>query len=132
MAKVHLSSTILDLEAERGAVLCWLISANHQPVHSYVSESQTVHASCPADIDGCDLFVLILGHRYGIEPDVDSLEKLSIIHLEFRHAGELAYPLRFAVPHPAAYPYQHGNELLGQQFPLVNRWSTQRPRLQPE
>lgn len=102
MAKVYLSSTILDLEAEREAVSRWLISSNHQPVHSYVSDSQTVHASCLADIDGCDLFVLILGHRYGFEPEADNPEKLSITHLEFRHAGELGLPrvvlLRTSVP----------------------------------
>ena len=32
MAKVYLSSTVLDLKAERDAVARWLIAAGHQPV----------------------------------------------------------------------------------------------------
>ena len=39
MAKVYLSSTLLDLKPEREAVTRWLIAANHQPVHSYVADS---------------------------------------------------------------------------------------------
>jgi hypothetical protein len=38
MAKVYLSSTVLDLETERGAVTRWLIGAGHLPVHSYVAD----------------------------------------------------------------------------------------------
>ncbi|MGH8615880.1 MAG: DUF4062 domain-containing protein [Gammaproteobacteria bacterium] len=68
MAKVYVSSTVADLRTERKAVIDWLVQTRHQPVHSYLPDSETVRDSCLADIDGCDLYVLILGHRYGHRP----------------------------------------------------------------
>ncbi len=86
MAKVYISSTLADLKAERDAVMDWLVAAGHQPVHSYVPNSDTVRESCLDDVDGCDLYVLILGHRYGFQPADGNPEKLSITQLEFRRA----------------------------------------------
>jgi len=88
MAKVYVSSTIADLEAERQAVIDWLVAAQHQVVHSYRPSSETVRGSCLDDVDTCDLYVLILGHRYGFQPADDNPEGLSITHLEFRRAGQ--------------------------------------------
>src|SRR5262249_24540479 len=48
----------------------------------------TVRDSCLDDVDTCDLYVLILGHRYGFQPPEDNPEQLSITHLEFRRAGQ--------------------------------------------
>ena len=102
MAKVYLSSTVADLQPEREAVIDWLVTAGHQPVHSYRPNSETVRESCLEDIDGCSLYVLILGHRYGFQPEEGNPEKLSITHLEFRRAGEKNIPrialLRTCVP----------------------------------
>lgn len=92
MAKVYLSATRLDLAAECEAVKVWLIDAGHQPVDSYIPDSQPVLKSCLADIDSCDLYVLILGHRYGFRPPEENPENLSITHLEFRHAGQHNIP----------------------------------------
>ena len=88
MAKVYVSSTITDLEAERQAVIDWLVTAQHQVVHSYRPNTGTVRDSCLDDVDTCDLYVLILGHRYGFQPPEDNPEQLSITHLEFRRAGQ--------------------------------------------
>ena len=63
IARVYVSSTVADLEAERQAVVEWLVAAQHQVVHSYRPSSDTVRDSCLADVDTCDLYVLILGHR---------------------------------------------------------------------
>ena len=102
MAKVYLSSTLLDLKPEREAVTRWLVAAGHLPVHSYVADSESVHVSCLKDIDPCDLYVLILGHRYGFVPAEGNPGQLAITQLEFRHAGELGLPrialLRTSVP----------------------------------
>jgi len=102
MARVYISSTVADLEAERQAVMTWLVAADHQPVHSYGPNSETVRESCLDDIDGCDLYVLILGHRYGFQPEEGNPEKLSITHLEFRRAEQSGIPrialLRTSVP----------------------------------
>ncbi len=92
MSKVYLSSTVLDLKDERDAVTRWLIAAGHQPVHSYVADSETVRESCLADIERCGLYVLILGHRFGFVPESDNPEGLSITQIEFRRAGELELP----------------------------------------
>ena len=50
----------------------------------------------------CDLYVLIVGHRYGFQPPYDNPEGLSITHLEFRRAGEAGIPrvalMRTSIP----------------------------------
>ena len=63
-----MSSTIADLTEERRAVLDWLRLARHQAVDSYLPDSDTVRDSCLDDVAGCDLYVLIAGHRYGFQP----------------------------------------------------------------
>src|SRR5215469_14592211 len=102
MARVYVSSTITDLNAERQAVVDWLVAAQHQVVHSYRPGSETVRDSCLADVDTCDLYVLIAGHRYGFQPPEDNPEGLSITHLEFRRAGQAGKPrivlLRTSIP----------------------------------
>lgn len=92
MAKVYLSATRFDLAAECAAVKDWLIDAGHEPVDSYVPDSQPVLKSCLTDIEGCDLYVLILGHRYGYRPPEENPDNLSITQLEFRHAGTHGKP----------------------------------------
>lgn len=87
MAKIYLSATRLDFFAECRAIKSWLTGLGHEPVDSYAPDSQPVLESCLADIDGCDLYVLILGHRYGFRPLETNPENLSITHLEFRQAG---------------------------------------------
>jgi hypothetical protein len=102
MARVYVSSTITDLRAERQAVMDWLVAAQHQPVHSYRPDSDTVRDSCLEDVDTCDLYVLIAGHRYGFQPPKDNPEGLSITQLEFRRAGQSGKPrvvlLRTSIP----------------------------------
>ena len=92
MAKVYVSSTIADLKQERQAVLDWLRAARHQAVDSYLPDSDTVRDSCLEDVSTCDLYVLILGHRYGFQPPENNPEGLSITQLEFRQAGKCGIP----------------------------------------
>ena len=102
MARVYVSSTVADLRRERRAVMEWLVAAGHQPVHSYLPDSDAVRDSCLDDVDTSDLYVLILGHRYGFRPPRDNPEGLSITHLEFRGAGQSRKPrivlLRTSIP----------------------------------
>ena len=84
MARVYVSSTLADMRRERQAVMDWLVEAQHQVIHSYRPNSDTVWASCLDDVDTCDLYVVILGHRYGFQPPDGNPEGLSITHLEFR------------------------------------------------
>jgi len=92
MARVYVSSTLLDLKAERQAVIEWLIAADHQPVHSYVADTETVRESCLRDVEGSDIYLLILGYRYGHEPEHDNPDNLSITHLEYRMARSKGIP----------------------------------------
>ncbi len=102
LAKVYVSSTIADLAEERRAVLDWLRLARHQAVDSYLPDSDTVRDSCLDDVAACDLYLLVLGHRYGFQPADENPEGLSITHLEFRRAGECGIPrvalLRTSIP----------------------------------
>jgi WD40 repeat protein len=90
--RVYVSSTKVDFEPERRAVIDWLVEAGHQPVHSYAADSETVHESCLGDIDLCDVYVLMLGHRYGFRPGDNNSGQLSITHLEYRRAGQRGLP----------------------------------------
>jgi Domain of unknown function (DUF4062)/Tetratricopeptide repeat len=92
MARVYVSSTVADLKPERQAVLDWLRLARHQAVDSYLPDSRTVRESSLDDVCTCDLYVLILGHRYGFQPADDNPGGLSITQLEFRRAGECGIP----------------------------------------
>jgi hypothetical protein len=102
LAKVYVSSTVADLAEERQVVFDWLRLARHQAVDSYLPASDTVRDSCLADVGSCDLYVLILGHRYGFQPPQDNPGGLSITQLEFRRAGECGLPrvalLRTSIP----------------------------------
>ena len=102
MATVYVSSTVADLTEERRAVLDWLRLARHQAVDSYLPDGHTVRESCLEDVASCDLYVLIVGHRYGFQPADDNPEGLSITQLEFRRAGECGIPrvalLRTSLP----------------------------------
>jgi hypothetical protein len=102
MARVYVSSTIVDLKRERRAVLDWLRAARHQAVDSYLPDSDSVRYSCLDDVGECDLYVLIVGHRYGFQPADDNPDELSITQLEFRRAGECGIPrvalLRTSIP----------------------------------
>jgi hypothetical protein len=100
MARVYVSSTVADLGRERRAVMDWLVAARHQPVHSYLPSSETVRDSVLDDVDGCDLYVLILGYRYGFVPEDGNPEGLSITHMEFRRAGQSGIP-RIALLRPS-------------------------------
>ena len=51
MARVYMSSTIADLGRERRAVMEWLVAAQHQVVHSYRPDSDTVRESSLEDVD---------------------------------------------------------------------------------
>ena len=102
LARVYVSSTVVDLTEERRAVLDWLRLARHQAVDSYLPDSDTVRDSCLDDVAKCDLYVLIVGHRHGFRPAEDNPEGLSITQLEFRRAGECGIPrvalLRTSIP----------------------------------
>jgi uncharacterized protein DUF4062 len=89
MARVYVSSTIADMKRERRAVLDWLVASGHQAIHSCRPDSEIVRDSCLDDVATCDLYVLILGHRYGFvsadgNPDGLSITRLALIIQAYR------------------------------------------------
>ena len=92
--KVYLSSTLKDLEPEREAIRD-VLGSYVAVSHSYRSGEQDLIAHCLSDVADCDIFVLVLGMRYGHVPDAGfgNPKGLSITELEYEHA------LQSAVPH---------------------------------
>jgi hypothetical protein len=90
---VYLSSTLNDLESERRAVqdalrdLCVV-------KHSYGASEDALVESCLADVAAADVYVGILGLRYGYVPthQVENPQRLSITELEYRHAAANGIP----------------------------------------
>jgi len=85
MASIYLSSTFRDLQAEREAVYKALRRMRHDVVamEDYVAADRRPLDKCLNDVRECDVYIGILGWRYGfIPPEADK----SITELEFREA----------------------------------------------
>jgi hypothetical protein len=93
MAKVYISSTLVDLDAQRELVVKELVNARHLPSHSYRSSPEPLVATCERDVAESEIYVLLLGRRYGYRPPVDNPDRLSITHLEFRAAVRQGKPI---------------------------------------
>lgn len=85
MAHVYLSSTYEDLKGEREAVYRALRRIRHDVVamEDYVATDRRPLDKCLADVRRCDIYVGIIGWRYGFIPPG---KKKSITELEFREA----------------------------------------------
>ncbi|HEU4881175.1 MAG TPA: DUF4062 domain-containing protein, partial [Longimicrobium sp.] len=93
--QVFVSSTYTDLRDERQAAVEAILSAGHIPagMELFTAGDQSQMDVIRRWIDESDVFLLILGGRYGsIEPRT----KKSYIHLEYEYATEQGKPL-FAV-----------------------------------
>ncbi|MDS4013224.1 MAG: DUF4062 domain-containing protein [Candidatus Accumulibacter sp.] len=77
--KLYLSSTLSDLEAERQAVK-EALSGRCTIVESYEADSRPLGQSCMDDVQACDVYLGIVGLRYGFVPPGQSK---SITELEF-------------------------------------------------
>ncbi|WMJ09914.1 SUMF1/EgtB/PvdO family nonheme iron enzyme [Nitrosomonas sp. sh817] len=80
--RVYLSSTLNDLFPERQAVK-EVLGGECVVVESYTADERSVRDSCLADVAGCELYIGIIGRRYGHIPDG---ENLSITELEYHQA----------------------------------------------
>lgn len=93
--QVFVSSTYNDLTEERQAAVEAILSAGHIPagMELFAADGKSQMEVIKRWIDESDVFLLILGGRYGsIEPDSGK----SYIHLEYEYASEKGKPL-FAV-----------------------------------
>ncbi|HEY6729597.1 MAG TPA: SIR2 family protein [Solirubrobacterales bacterium] len=95
--RIFISSSILDLPNERAEVASKLKELNVEPVLA-----EEMHPSgedswdhLKAEIESCDIFVLILGESYGYIPPSGPMsgEEKSVTELEFDHAMALGIPV---------------------------------------
>jgi hypothetical protein len=89
--KIYISSTFRDLHAHRAAVDRNLRSMGHDVIgmEQYVAEGSRPLQRCLADVEAADVYVLMLGWRYGYQPTECNPSRLSITELEFQHAKSL-------------------------------------------
>ena len=87
----YISSTFSDLEHERKLVFGWLAkqAGLYTPVNSEAQSPHPVLKTCFDDIQRCDIYILLLGARYGTRSDSQYGKNLSYTHHEFKHAKEL-------------------------------------------
>ncbi|KWN07970.1 hypothetical protein WT83_24800 [Burkholderia territorii] len=89
--QIFISSTFLDMKAERQAAVEAILDAGHIPagMELFAATDKEQIEVIKGWIDSSDIFMLILGGRYGsIEPDSGK----SYIHLEYEHAISTGKP----------------------------------------
>jgi hypothetical protein len=93
---VMISSTRKDLMPHRQAVRDVIVKAGMYPLgmenDSAVEHSNDVKYSLNM-VAECEIYLLILGFRYGHRPDHDNPNNLSITHLEYEEAKKLGKPI---------------------------------------
>lgn len=90
---VYVSSTFDDLKSERELLIRDLVDAGHLPVHSYSTSSEPLVDACLEEVGKSDIYLLLLGRRYGHRPPLGNPNNLSITQLEFEAAVKLDKPL---------------------------------------
>ena len=102
---VFVSSTVRDLHYLREAIRETILELAYNPVMSDFGEvgylnPVTAAASCYQTVEKCQLFILIIGQRYGSLGD----DGVSVTHREFKTAMEHAIPMiTFIEPQVLAY-----------------------------
>lgn len=90
--KIFISSTIVDLPNERKAALKAVEKAGGFPImseHTMEAQSTDSLTACLSKVMESDIYVLILGGRYGWQPD----DKESITELEYQTARSYNIPI---------------------------------------
>jgi hypothetical protein len=90
--RVFISSTMKDLANERDAIARRLEDFNLAPVNAedWLPNSKGSWEKICDEIETCDLFILILGEKYGWVPPESNL---SVTHMEFNKARDLGLPV---------------------------------------
>jgi hypothetical protein len=93
--QVFISSTFTDLKQERQAAVEAILTAGHIPagMELFTAGDESQMNVIKHWIDESDIYLLILGGRYG---SIEPVTKKSYIHLEYEYAVEKGKPL-FAV-----------------------------------
>lgn len=92
MKKVFISSVVGSFEEYRAAAKKAIETALNHPVmcESFGARPHNSETACLSEVEKCDVFVLILGQRYGFVPLGD---ELSVTHQEYLVARETNRPI---------------------------------------
>ena len=106
--RIFVSSTFYDLKHVREIIRKFILDQGYEPVLSEFSDvfynpSDTVQNSCLKEVSNCDLFVLIVGKRYGSPFPGDSL---SITHKEYLEAQNVGIPIYSFVDIDVLHDYE--------------------------
>lgn len=115
--RVYISSTYADLVTFRDAVYRTLRQMGHDSVamEDYVATDERPLDKCLRDVSGCDLYIGIIGWRYGYVPSDDNAELKSITQLEYERATALKRPrLLFLVNPSASWPEEYVDQVTGE------------------
>ena len=106
--RIFVSSTYYDLKHVREIIREFIENMGYEPVLSEFSDifyrpGDTVQNSCLVEISSCDIFVLIVGKRYGSYFPGDSL---SITHREYIEAQNQSIPIYSFVDLDVLHDYE--------------------------
>ena len=113
--RIFVSSTYYDLKHVREIIREFILNLGYEPVLSEFSDifyrpGDTVQNSCLREISSCDIFVLIVGKRYGSYFPGDSL---SITHREYIEAQNHSIPIYSFVDLDVLHDYEFYNKNVG-------------------
>jgi hypothetical protein len=91
MARIYISSTFQDLVEERELAAAAVRSQRHEvlAMEDYVAEGTRPVKRCLQDVADCQIYIGIIGWRYGFVPSDDNPEKRSVTEMEYREARRL-------------------------------------------
>lgn len=104
---VYVSSTFVDLERHRAALKTALERAQYdvECMEKYPAFDERPVDKCLADVAACDVYVLLVAHRYGYVPAENNPHGRSITELEYDEAVRLGKPrLVFCVDEDEPWP----------------------------
>jgi hypothetical protein len=117
MAKIYLSATYTDLKTYRDAAYRILRMLRHDVIamEDYIATDAYPLHKCLADVAACDIYVGLVGWRYGYVPEQDNPERKSITELEYRQAGHSGLPrLLFLADKDAPWPDEFKDSKTGE------------------
>ena len=107
--QVFVSSTYLDLQNERQAAVQAILDAGHIPagMELFRAGNESQLATIKKWIDASDVYMLILGGRFG---SVDEVSGKSYTQIEYEYALKIAIPI-FAVILTESYIFTNASKL---------------------
>jgi Domain of unknown function (DUF4062) len=117
VARVYISSTFEDLKDHRAAAYHTLRRMGHDSIamEDYIATERRPLDKCLDDVAHSDLYLGLIGWRYGFVPRHDNAAEQSITELEYRKATEADIPrLIFLLDPSYEWPPEFRDEVTGE------------------